>query len=183
MEPLMELLTGKDAATRIAGMISPKYQVHGYAVDLTVKNIYAVDPVGQVDFGGSEYRGAERIPIVAQSRRAEDKYRWWDLSRGAYFVEFNEALELAANEFALLEPAERLLRAGAGHGSVTLRGHVAPVEMLLDVDSHRIQIKQNARISQVRLFRFVSAAPETAPLSKTITVKATKPSRKGKKRK
>ena len=49
----MDLLTGKQAAEHIRNLINPKYQVQRFAVDLTVRNIYAVDPVGQVDFGGS----------------------------------------------------------------------------------------------------------------------------------
>ncbi len=179
----MHLLPGKDTAVRIAGMVSPKHQVHGYAVNLSVKNVYAVDPVGMVDFGGSEFRGAARIPIASQRRTPEDKYQWWDLSRGAYFIEFNESLSLAPDEIALLEPDDRLLRAGASHAAVMLRGRVAPIETLLDVPSLRVQIKQNARISLLRVFRFDAAAPHVETLSKVITVKPAKPSARGKKKK
>jgi len=157
----MELLTGKDALKRIAGVLNPKYQVHGTAVDLTVRNIYAVDPIGMVDFGGSEYRAAGRIAIASLRRNPEDRYEWWDLGRGSYLVEFNETLELPDNEVGMLEPEERLLRAGASHTSHFVRGRVSPIETLLEVNTMRVQIKQNARISRLRIFRLPSAVATT----------------------
>jgi deoxycytidine triphosphate deaminase len=158
----MELLTGKEAAARVGGMISPKHQVHGYNVDLTVKCIYAVDPVGEVDFGGGEYRAAGRVPIESLQRRPEDKYRWWSLDRGAYVVEYNESCELAPDELALIEPDERLLRAGATHAPLHYRGRLNPIELLLNVPTLRVAIKENARISRLRIFR-LGAAPAAAP--------------------
>ena len=50
----MEPLSGKEAATRVTGMVSAKHQVHGYAVGLSVKSVFALDPIGRVDFGGGE---------------------------------------------------------------------------------------------------------------------------------
>ncbi len=63
--PLMQLLSGKDAANHIAGIIHAKYQVHGFSVHLTVQKIYAIDPTGKLDFGGGEYVPAGRVPMEA----------------------------------------------------------------------------------------------------------------------
>jgi deoxycytidine triphosphate deaminase len=159
----MEPISGKDAAARVAGMISPKHQVHGFSVNLSVKEVYAVDPVGQVDFGGGEYRAAGRLPVTALQRSREDKYKWWELDRGSYFVEFNETLDLAPDEFAVIEPDDRLLRAGATHTPLFVRGRIAPVEALLSVQALRISVKQNARISRIRVFRLAAPPAATAP--------------------
>ncbi len=150
----MHLLTGKQAATRVAGIISSKYQVHRYSVHLTVQKIYSVDPVAQLDYAGSEYVPAGQMAIATQRRQPEDRWEWWDLSRGSYFVEFNETLELPEDEIALLEPHDRLLRAGADHVPIFLRGRAAPILALVRVEALRLQIKQNARISRIRAFRF-----------------------------
>jgi len=160
----MDPLTGKEMSARISGVSSPKHQVHGYSVDLTVKRIHVVDPTGRVDFGGSEYVPAGRIEVAALRRNPEDKYLWWELSRGAYFLEFNESLDLANDEIAVLEPDDRLLRAGAMHPALYLRGKQSPLEMLLDVNVTRVLIKQNARTSRIRVFRMLNGAP--APASK-----------------
>ena len=153
----MEPLNGKEISARVTGMTSAKHQVHGYSVDLTVKRVYVVDPTGRVDFGGSEYIPAGRIEVAALRRNPEDKYQWWDLGRGAYFMEFNESLDLAMDEMAVLEPDDRLLRAGAMHPALYLRGKASPLEMLLDVNVTRLQMKQNARVSRVRVFRMGGA--------------------------
>jgi deoxycytidine triphosphate deaminase len=149
----MQLLSGKDASDRISGIIHAKYQVHGFSVHLTVKKIYAADPAGKLDFGGSEYVPAGRVPIEAHRLRPEDNYLWWDLDKETYFVECNETLNLAKDQIALIEPDDRLLRAGAWHAPIFVRGHVDPVELLLTVGVTQLRIKENARIARVRLFR------------------------------
>lgn len=174
----MELLTGKEALNRIGGVLNPKFQVHGTAVDLTVKNIYAVDPVGQLDFGGSEYKAAGRIAMASQRRNQEDRYEWWDLGRGCYIVEFNESLDLPDSEVGMLEPEERLLRAGGSHTSHFVRGKVSPVETLLEVSTMRLQIKQNARISRIRIFRLPGAVATTQ--GRMPAEKSSKPAKKKK---
>jgi hypothetical protein len=150
---LMQLLSGKDAATHIAGIIHPKYQLHGFSVHLTVRKIYAVDPTGKLDFGGGEYVPAGRIEIAPRQLRPEDKYLWWELDRDCYFVECNETLTLAPDQIALIEPEDRLLRAGGWHAPLFVRGHVDPVELLLNVGVLQLRVKENARITRVRLFR------------------------------
>jgi deoxycytidine triphosphate deaminase len=167
-EQRMELQPGKQAAPRVQGMMQAKYQVHGYSVSLTVKNVYSIDPTGQVDFGGGEYVSAGRVLIEPVQRRPEERYPWWNLGRGSYFIEFNETLELGLDEVGILEPDERLVRAGASHPSVFLRGRISPVETLLEVSALRLELKQNARISRLRLFKMGEPAcsDEEKPLSK-----------------
>jgi hypothetical protein len=149
----MQLLSGKDSATYIAGIIHPKYQVHGFCVHLTVRKIHAIDPVGKLDFGGAEYVPAGRVEISPHQLRAEDNYLWWELDRDSYFVECNETLSLASDQFALIEPEDRLLRAGGWHAPMFVRGHVDPVELLLSVGALQLRVKENARIARVRVFR------------------------------
>jgi deoxycytidine triphosphate deaminase len=157
----MEPVTGREAVTRLTGLISPKFQVHGYAVDLTAKQIYGLDPNGQVDFGGSEYSASARVPVASLRRNKEDKYEWWALDRGCYVLEFNEGLRLAEDEIAILEPDDRLLRCGAMHAMTFLRGQGERMETLLIVGTLSVQIKQNARVSRLRVFRF-GASPAAA---------------------
>ncbi|HEV7967037.1 MAG TPA: hypothetical protein VGP19_05675 [Candidatus Acidoferrales bacterium] len=149
----MQLLSGKDAAAHVAGIIHPKYQVHGFSVHLTVRKIYAVDPVGKLDFGGGEYVPAGRLAIAPRQIRPEDSYLWWELDKETYFIECNETLSLAPDQIALIEPEDRLLRAGGWHAPIFVRGHVDPVELLVTVGVSQLRVKENARIARVRLFR------------------------------
>ncbi len=85
--------------------------------------------------------------------RPEDNYLWWELDRDSYFVECNETISLASDQIALIEPEDRLLRAGGWHVPLFVRGHVDPVELLLTVGVLQLRVKENARIARVRLFR------------------------------
>ena len=105
-----------------------------------------------MDFGGGEYSAAGKIPLEAHPLRPDDNYRWWELDKEAYFVECNESLNLAPDQIALIEPEDRLLRAGGWHSPIFVRGQVAPVELLLTVGVAQLRVKENARIARVRLF-------------------------------
>jgi len=175
----MQLLPGKVAAARITGILHPKYQVHGYSVHLTARKISSVDPTGQIDFGGNEYVAAGRMEIAPQRSRLEDRYQWWDLGRGSYFVECNETLSLAEDEIALIEPEDRLLRAGASHVPSFVRGHLAPVELLLEVGTARLRVKENARLARVRLFR-ITGDKETIRGFRTTKPQKPKPTERKK---
>jgi deoxycytidine triphosphate deaminase len=170
----MQILPGRVAAARVAGILHPKYQVHGYSVHLTVRKISSVDPTGQIDFGGSEYVAAGRMEIAAQRLRPEDRYQWWDLGRGTYFVECNETVDLAEDEIAWIEPDDRLLRAGAWHVPFYVRGHVAPVELLLEISTARLRVKENARLARFRLFR-ITGNEETARGARKAKLQKRKP--------
>ncbi len=174
----MQLLSGKDAANHISGIIHAKYQVHGFSVHLTVRKIYAVDPTGKLDFGGGEYTPAGRVPIEAHQLRPEDNYLWWDLDKDTYFVECNETLNLAADQIALIEPEDRLLRAGGWHAPIFVRGHVDPVELLLTVGVPQLRVKENARIARVRLFRIVDMVKRAKAPRKSSPSKSSRAKRK-----
>jgi hypothetical protein len=174
----MHILPGKVAATRAAGILNPKYQVHGYSVHLTARKIFSVDAGGQIDFGGNEYMAAGRIEISTQRVRVEDRYQWWDLGRGSYFVECNETLDLAENEIALIEPDDRLLRAGAWHVPFYLRGRVAPIQLLLEVSAARLRVKENGRLALFRLFRITGYGDVARGNRKTKLRKRKPPTRK-----
>ncbi|MGH9862216.1 MAG: dCTP deaminase [Candidatus Acidiferrales bacterium] len=171
----MELLPGKEGVKGVRNLISEKHQVHAYAVELTAKQVYILNPTGEVDFGGSEYAAAQTSPLPSHQKHSQDRYQWWTLVHGAYQVEFNESLELAEDEIALLEPHERLLRAGAEHPAHFLRGKVSPLTTLLAVGCARLQIKQNARISTLRIFRLTTAG---RPAAKPQPAKPVKPAKK-----
>jgi deoxycytidine triphosphate deaminase len=163
----MKLLNGHEAVAYVKGILSAKHQVHAFSVDLTVKGIWSVDPIGRLDFGGGEFAPAGHVPVEAHRLRAEDNYEWWELERGCYFIEYNETLELGENEIALLEPDPRTLRTGATHASVFIRGHAERLETLFDVHAKHLAVKQNARVSRLRVFRLsdgpVPAGKPTSP--------------------
>lgn len=180
----MELLSGKQVAKRVTTPISERYQVHGVSVELTVKNVFAMGMNGAVDFGGGEYVTSARAPVAPFRKHAEDRYQWWELVRGGYTVVFNEKLKLDEDEVGILEPHERLLRVGATHPTLFLRGPHENLETLLMVGTPKVRVKQNARISRLLVFRLIRA-PHVVPVltakPKKAAAKKASVKRKGKK--
>jgi len=146
-------IPGFEAADRIKNFIHKDTQTEENKVYLTVKQIYSLDKKGSLDFGGSELNPAERKPLLPKKRLPKDKYGWWDLNQGTYLVEFNEQIELREKEIAILESREELLQNGCFH---PLR-IITPEEKLsfipLNVGYQGIDIKQNARISTLRIVK------------------------------
>jgi len=174
----MQLLSGKDTAAHVLGIVHPKYQVHGFSVHLTVRKIYAIDAEGKLDFGGGEYTPAGRTEVEPRHLRPEDKYLWWALDRESYFVECNETLRLAPDQIALIEPEDRLMRAGGWLVPLFLRGQVDPLELMLVVGVRQLQVKENARLARVRLFRIVDGMLPAKTPRKNNHVKPSRGKRK-----
>ena len=149
----MQYLAGKAVAERIQGLISEKHQRHHYETDLTVRAIYRVTGPGSVDFGGSEETEAPRDELSPVKRSDQDQYGWWDLGPGSYVVRFNETPHLEENQIAFLQPHERLMRAGALHGSYNFRETREFLETTIMVGSGGIRIKENARVSKLLVLR------------------------------
>jgi len=123
----------------------------GKAMQLTVKRIGEPDEPGALDFGGSEYSEAEIEWLDPIKRSEDDKYGWWELASGMYYVEFNETLDLAGYTTVHLQIWENALKSGVTHPSQILSGSKAPVGTFIQVSDAGIGIKENARLSEIRI--------------------------------
>ena len=149
----VSFIPGFEVVRRIKNFIHKDTQLGEDRVYLTVKQIYSLDKKGSLDFGGSELNLAERKPLLPKKKLTEDKYGCWNLNQSTYLVEFNEQINLREKEIAILQPRKELLRNCSFH---PLR-IITPEEKLsfipLNVGSQGIDIKQNARISILRIVK------------------------------
>ena len=117
----------------------------------TVKQIYSLDNKGSLDFGGKELSLAERKPLFPKKRLAEDKYGWGSLNQGTYLTESNEQIDLKEKEIAILRSREELLHNCCSHPvQIISPGEKLPL-IPLAPGYKGIDIKQNARISVLRI--------------------------------
>jgi len=100
------------------------------------------------------------------------------LDRDSYFIECNETLNLGADQIALIEPEDRLLRAGGWHAPIFVRGHVDPVELLLTVGVLQLRVKENARVARVRLFNIGDMVKSARTPRKSSAAKSKRSKRK-----
>ena len=143
------MLAIKNLVARVSGLVYEKTQRGPAGLELTLKAISHLQGGGALDFGGSEYRPADCHPLSVE-KGPEDKYGWWHLSRGLYRMDFNEALDLADGESAMLTPHPRLLEAGANHNSLIF-GPGEPLFVVLQVFEGGLSLKENCRTSRLNL--------------------------------
>ncbi|MDZ7792798.1 MAG: hypothetical protein U5P10_03640 [Spirochaetia bacterium] len=121
------------------------------AAYLTVHQIGVLAGRGSLDFGGSEYSTAQIDWLVPQKQQEEDKYGWWHLPPGSYLVEFNETLELSPGMRAYLQIWKKAARNGIQHPFMLIDTSHSPLQVLVTVGPEGIDIKENARLSQLGL--------------------------------
>lgn len=116
---------------------------------LTVNRIGVLAGRGSLDFGGSEYSEAQVDWLEPQKQQEDDKYGWWHLAPGSYLVEFNESIELPTGTRAYLEIWEKAGRNGIQHPFMVLEESHSPLLTVVRVGPEGIDIKENARLSQI----------------------------------
>ncbi len=146
----MKFLTGPMIIDISKNILSEKKQVNNYSIDLTVKNIFKLSGGGELDFGGSEYKSAQKEPVIPELKTPEDKYKWWNLDSGSYIFEYNESLTLAEGQNVFIQPHIHLIESGAFHPSLIV-AEFQSFKMPLYIMGNIVKIKQNARISELRV--------------------------------
>ncbi|HMA69574.1 MAG TPA: hypothetical protein VKN74_06850 [Candidatus Mcinerneyibacterium sp.] len=120
---------------------------------LTINNIYSFESKGELDFGGSEYIKSKFKKINPEKKDEDDKYGWWFLDEGIYKARLNEKVKKINESITLIiEPHKRLLDCGVTHNTeiITNKGKI---EVFLQVGENGVNIKENARISTVKVFK------------------------------
>ncbi len=118
---------------------------------LTVGRVGRLRTAGALDFGGSEYAEADVEWMEAERKAKDDKYGWWTLDSGTYQVEFNEGVSVPENSGVLLQIWSQALKAGVTHPTEVITASKNPLFTLIHVGNAGIRIKENARLSEVRL--------------------------------
>ncbi|MGB2600917.1 MAG: hypothetical protein WBD00_07150 [Candidatus Omnitrophota bacterium] len=152
----MRLCSGEEASAFIKKLTSEKHQVKPQTLDLTVANVFILKEAGYIDFGGSEEKEAIVEPLEPLKRSDEDKYGWWSLTEGEYFVEFNEKGMIPENHIGFIRPLSRTLRAGGFHPALVCLSGEKIDRALFSVGKIGFNVKENARISSFMLIELGS---------------------------
>ena len=138
--------------------------------DLSVGKVFEFDSAGDLDFSNLERVVPQGKELVPKKRKAEDKYGWWQLAKGAYKVRTNEVVNLPNNLAALGFTRTSLLRMGGlTQNGIWDAGFKGRGEFILVVDNPQgINIKQNARIVQL-MFLEVKETEEYNGIYKHLT--------------
>lgn len=116
---------------------------------LTVKKLGKFYSGGSLDFGGSEYSDGVIEWMEPEKKSEDDKYGWWKLNEGYYWVEYNERIDLPENVRLYFQPWEKALQAGISHQAGIIAEPRKVLATLVHVGGYTVRIKENARISEI----------------------------------
>ncbi len=138
-----------------AGYINLETQLNPNGFDLTVEKVFEFDSAGALDFSNKERKIPEGKEIIPKKKKAEDKFGWWDLKKGAYKIRTNEVVSLPLDLIAVAFSRSSLLRMGAfTQNAVWDAGFKGKSEFILVVENPKgLKLKQNARIVQLIFMR------------------------------
>jgi len=146
---MADILEGEQIGKLLRNLVYEKTQLHTESVDLTVKKISRIVTTSSIDFGGSEYVPGERVVLDPRKIDPADKYGWWFLAEGEFLVEYNETLSLPPHHLGIIQPHERLIEAGATHGTRFITESGEKLISLVRISQADVRIKENARISKL----------------------------------
>jgi dUTP pyrophosphatase len=162
---LVKLIEGRELRRRleaspplIEGFIDSEVQIQMNGVDFTLREVASFrNEAGAVDFDNTKRRapGTEPIPT--------DDDGWWRLAPGAYWVVYNEIVNIPPDAFAIGRTRSSLLRGGASVKTALWdSGYSGRSGSLMVVHNRAgIQIQKNARIMQLVFFGLDSPAEKT----------------------
>lgn len=143
------ILESDQFSNHIQSIIHKNTQQHRLHFDLTIRQIYEFTEAGSLDFGGSEFRPAEKQKIKTQKKNKNDTYGWWHLPRGIYQAEINEELVDVKNKIGILTPHIHLRKAGLMMNTVIIPEQADKEALTINfsVPKPGCDIKENARFA------------------------------------
>lgn len=113
---------------------------------LTVLDIMQIVGEGRVDPDRSNAQEARRIkrPLRKSTRDAAGN---WDLAQGAYWVTYNETVQVPDDTSLILQPHEELMKNGLWHPTLVVRDWAEVSGILLVVSARGVRMMEGAPIS------------------------------------
>lgn len=168
----MTMLNADAILEDMDNIIHLETQEHEYCVDVTVSEIHTVTEAGYLDFGGSEFKEATTEIIQPEKKDPDKEYGWWHLEEGIYMAKCNESLQPSEKQVALIAPHRHARKAGLlmDLSILSVNKKKDPITLIFRVPGPGCNIKENARLGSVYMFRKITTEDLSKPAGKTDTV-------------
>lgn len=114
---------------------------------MTLRSVHQI--VGEAKLGPGENDTREARRVKRPSRRsAGENIGWWDLGQGAYWITFNEKVEVPPDCVLVIQPHKRILGNGVWHPAIFIRDWDKEMDgVLLIVSARGVKVSEDAVIS------------------------------------
>jgi deoxycytidine triphosphate deaminase len=148
----MFFLKSDELRNHIQSIIHKDTQQHETHFDLTVDKVHRFTKAGSLDFGGSEFKEAEKELLKPQKSQGDD-YGWWNLPQGYYQATMNESVKEVEDTIAFITLHHHAQKAGVIANTTMVAEQNAGDAITLNffAPSSGCNIKENARFAVLYL--------------------------------
>ncbi len=161
----MKLIAGNEIRQRLESsppliehLVDAEAQIQMDGVDFTLREVsrFADEP-GSVDFDNTERRTPDTTPIEPSGDG------WWELPPGAYWIVYNEVVNIPSDVFAFARTRSSVIRSGAQVVTALWDSGYSgrSGSMLLVSNPFGLRLKRDARIIQLIFFGLDAPADST----------------------
>jgi len=143
---MMKVLGIEELKVALRFSHDPARQVKDDRIMLTVLDIMQIVGEGRIDI--DESKAEEARTIKRPSRRSSsDPVGYWDLAQGAYWVTYNETVQIPDAGSLLLQPHQMLMKNGLWHPTLFVRDWAEVTGILVVVTARGVRMMEGAPIS------------------------------------
>jgi deoxycytidine triphosphate deaminase len=124
----------------------PEGQVKNDRIVLTVLEVVQIMGEGRIDSDESNAEEARRVKRPSR-KSSRDSVGNWDLTQGAYWVTYNETVQIPDGNSLILQPHEALMKNGLWHPTLVVQDWAEVSGVLLVVTARGVRIMENAPLS------------------------------------
>lgn len=121
-------------------------QTEGDRLTLTILDILQIVGEGCIDINGTGSEEARRVKRPSR-KSTRDPSGYWDLTQGAYWVSYNETVQIPGGSSLVLQPHQALLINGLWHPTLIVRDWAEVSGILLVVSAKGVRVIEGAPIS------------------------------------
>ena len=125
---------------------NPESQTENDRITLTVLDVEQIMGEGRIDPDEGKAEEARRVKRPLR-KSSQDPAGNWDLVQGAYWVTYNETVEIPDGGSFFLQPHEALMRNGLWHPTLVVRDWAEVSGVLLVVTARGVRLMEGAPIS------------------------------------
>jgi len=129
----------------------PEEQVKDDRIILTVLEVTQIVGEGRIDLDEGNAEEARRVKRPSR-KSSQDPVGNWDLTQGAYWVIYNETVQIPDGGSLLLQPHQALMRNGLWHPTLVVRDWAEVSGVLLVVTARGVRLMEGAPISTGFIF-------------------------------
>lgn len=142
----MKIVESDDLKRLLRFAPDPEGQTKDDHIILTVLEIVQIVGEGRIDPDEAKAEEARRVKRPSR-RSSQDPVGNWDLTQGAYWVTYNETVQIPDGGSLILQPHPVLMKNGLWHPTLVVRDWAEVSGVLLVVTARGVRLMEGSPIS------------------------------------